>query len=163
MSEFDCGFQRENRCFRYRAGGILTHDGKVLFVKSNFGDYFYIVGGAVEMGERSDVCAVREIFEETGIKADIDRLAVVCENFFHGVGGVIDGCDCHTIEFYYLLSASDADICVCRELNDEGEQLVWLPLEEIPNSDIKPTFIKECIDDIVHGSGMLHIIEERDR
>ena len=163
MSEFDCGFQRENRCFRYRAGGILTHDGKVLFVKSNFGDYFYIVGGAVEIGERSDVCACREIFEETGIKPHIERLAVVCENFFCGVGGVIDGCDCHTIEFYYAMSASDEDISACRNIADDGEQLVWLPVEDIPGSNIKPTFIRERINEILNGSEIMHIIEDRDK
>ena len=33
--EYDCGFKKGNNWFRYRTGGILIHDNKMLFVKSN--------------------------------------------------------------------------------------------------------------------------------
>ncbi|MEE1504495.1 MAG: tetratricopeptide repeat protein, partial [Acutalibacteraceae bacterium] len=46
----------------------------------------------------------REVLEETGIEVKVDRLAVVLENFFKGVGGPIDGLDCHAVEFYYLVN-----------------------------------------------------------
>jgi 8-oxo-dGTP pyrophosphatase MutT (NUDIX family) len=71
----------------------------MLFVKSGIGDYYYMIGGAVHMGETSEKCIEREIFEEAGLNAHIDHLAVVCENFFKGIGGEIDGFDCHTLEF----------------------------------------------------------------
>lgn len=38
--EYDCGFKKGDNRFRYRTGGILIHDNKMLFVKSNFGDYY---------------------------------------------------------------------------------------------------------------------------
>lgn len=38
--EYDCGFKKGDNWFRYRTGGILIHDNKMLFVKSNFGDYY---------------------------------------------------------------------------------------------------------------------------
>lgn len=96
--KYDCGFQKENRWFRYRAGGIIIHDDKMLFVKSSIGDYYYMIGGGVHMGEASEKCIEREVFEEAGINASVGHLAVVCENFFKGKGGKIDGLDCHTIE-----------------------------------------------------------------
>lgn len=34
---------------------------------------------------------------------------------------------------------------------DEGEELVWIPIDEIPNSDIKPSFIKDYIREIING------------
>lgn len=43
--EYDCGFKKGDNWFRYRTGGILIHDNKMLFVKSNFGDYYYMIGG----------------------------------------------------------------------------------------------------------------------
>lgn len=54
----DCGFSKENYWFRYRACGFLIHNDKMLFVKSNFGDYYYMIGGGVRLGENSNKCAV---------------------------------------------------------------------------------------------------------
>ena len=84
---YDCGFMKEGNWFRYRAGGIVIKDHKMLFVKSAIGGYYYMIGGAVHMGETSEACIEREIFEESGIHAKVDHLAVVCENFFKGIGG----------------------------------------------------------------------------
>ena len=50
-----------NHWFRFRTGGIIIKDNKMLFVK----------------------------------------------NFFKGVGGAIDGFDCHTMEFYYLMTIQE--------------------------------------------------------
>ncbi len=56
---YDCGFEKGNNWFRYRTGGILIHDNKMLFVKSAVGDYYYMIGGGVHMGETSETCMVR--------------------------------------------------------------------------------------------------------
>ena len=159
--KYDCGFEKGNNWFRYRTGGILIHNNKMLFVKSAIGDY-YMIGGGVYMGEASDVCIEREVFEEAGIKACVDHLAVVCENFFEGKDGKIDGLDCHTIEFYYRMKIMD-DVSLCKCTTDEGEELVWLPIEDIKTSKIKPEFIKENINSIINGNQTIHVIEERDR
>ena len=53
----------------------------MLFVKCAVGDYYYMVGGGVHMGETSQACIEREVYEETGIHACAEHLAVVCENF----------------------------------------------------------------------------------
>ena len=34
--EYDCCMQKGTRRFRFRTGGILVHDGKMLFVKNGF-------------------------------------------------------------------------------------------------------------------------------
>ena len=161
--QYDCGFTKENNWFRYRTGGILVHDNKMLFVKSGIGGYYYMIGGGVHLGERSDKCIEREVFEESGIKAEADYLAVVCENFFRGHGGSIDGLDCHTIEFYYYLKFSDDEVKRCKSVTDSGEELVWLSIDEIKSNNIKPDCIKENIDMVLNGRQTLHIIEERDR
>jgi hypothetical protein len=48
-------------------------------------------------------------------------------------------------------------------MTDEGEQLVWLTLEKIKKSKIKPDFIKEQINEIISENKTIHVIEERDR
>lgn len=161
--KYDCGFGKGNNWFRFRTGGIIINNNKMLFVKSTIGDYFYMVGGGVQLGETSETCIEREIYEETGMHTCVERLAVICENFFKGVGGTIDGLDCHTIEFYYYMKVLDEDLKLCKNKTDDGEQLVWLPLEEIASKEIKPTFLKEIISNVINEINIIHIIEERDR
>ncbi|MBO7452362.1 MAG: NUDIX domain-containing protein [Clostridiales bacterium] len=157
----DCKFTCGSSYFRFRAGAFILNDGKMLFVKSNFGDYLYVTGGAVNMCETTEHCIIREIKEELGTDAKIERLAVITENFFRGVGGNIDGLDCHTIEFYYIISIENAD--GVRGMTDDGEELIWVPVEDIKNTNIKPSFITERMDEILGSHSILHIIEERDR
>ncbi len=158
----DCCFEKGGNRFRYRTGAILVHEGKMLFVHNRFGGYYYIPGGGVHMSETSASCIEREVLEETGMTVRAERLAVVCENFFRGKGGIIDGKDCHTIEFYYTMSPA-GDVSLCRTATDDGEELVWLPVEEIARSHIKPQFIRERITEILSSPFPLHIVEERDR
>lgn len=160
---YDCGFSKENNWFRYRAGGFLIHDNKILFVKSRIGSYYYMIGGGVHLGETSKQCIEREIYEESGIRAKADYLAVVCENFFKGKGGIIDGLDCHTLEFYYRMTMLDGKFNKWKFNTDDNEELVWLSIEEIEHSEIKPTFIKERIKEVLTNNITIHIVEEKDK
>ncbi len=155
MSE-DCGFTRNNAWFRYRAGAILVRDGRMLFVKSIYGGYYYMVGGAVQLGETSEECVERETFEETGVRCKADRLAIVCENLFRGHGGAIDEKDCHVLEFYYLVNAPAN--ATFNPANDEGEELVWVPLSEIADRDIRPAFLRTKLSEVFAGAPLIHVI-----
>ena len=37
---YDCGFQKENNWFRYRAAAIIVEDGCVLFAGNEVDDYY---------------------------------------------------------------------------------------------------------------------------
>lgn len=161
--KYDCAFVKDNYRFRYRTGAMIISENKMLFVKSKFGNYHYMIGGGVNLGETSKDCIEREIFEETGIHMQAQRLAAVCENFFKGDGGNIDGYDCHVLEFYYLMKFAQEDIISCPDTTDEGEQLVWLPVDKLADHLIKPDFIKERINEILCCDNTMHIVEERDR
>ena len=82
---------------------------------------------------------------------------------YGNIGGTIDGLDCHTIEFYYYMKILDDDLNLCKNKTDVGEELVWLPIEKIKESKIKPAFIKDYIHKIISESQTIHVIEERDR
>lgn len=152
----DCGFKDSECFFRYRAGGIIVKEDKMLFVESYAGNHFYMIGGGVRIGETSMACLEREKLEETGIKAKPDRVALVCENIFVGEGGSIDGLKCHTIEFYYVVSFADADNN--RDITDDGEKLVWIPIKDLTNYNIKPNFFRERIEEILTSEEIIHII-----
>ena len=53
-------------------------------VENDLFDHMYSVGGRIKFGETAEEAVVREVFEETGIQMEIDRLGFVYENFFPG-------------------------------------------------------------------------------
>ena len=46
---------------------------------------------------------------------------------------------------------------------DDGEELIYIPIEEIKTSYIKPNFITSHIAEIINSKKIIHIIEESDR
>ena len=49
--------------------------------------YYYSIGSGVHMGESAESAVLQEVFEETGIHHEIERLAVIHENFFNNNSG----------------------------------------------------------------------------
>ena len=78
--EYDCGFKKGDNWFRYRSGGILIHDNKMLFVKSNFGDYYYMIVGGVHLGETSEKC-----IERNRVSACMQIILQLCAKTFSKV------------------------------------------------------------------------------
>ena len=56
----DCCFVDGNKRFRYRACAIIIEDNEVLFAKNALDDYYYSIGGAVEVGETLEDAVKRE-------------------------------------------------------------------------------------------------------
>ena len=142
MGNIDCYLAKENFYFRYRTGAIIIRDRKMLFVKNALGGYYYMIGGAVHLGETSRDCIEREVFEETGVHCKAVRSAIICENFFSGdrLDERISGKKCHVLEFYYLMEAPE-DSAFTGE-TDTDEKLVWLPLDELDKYDVRPIMLK---------------------
>ena len=156
--EYNIAIRNDNRYFRFRAGAIVICDGKMLFIRNKYGDYLYMLGGAVQIGETTSACIEREIEEEAGVPVRVSHLAMVVENFFHGVGGTIDGYECHTLDFYYYMDADPDLIARCRTTTDDDEEIVWVPVDQIKDSNIKPVCVKEHIDEIMGSKDVIHII-----
>ena len=55
------------------------------------------------MGEKAEDAVVREVFEETGILYEIDRIAVIHENFFTDSSEFFKELNCHEIALYFLM------------------------------------------------------------
>lgn len=152
---YDCCFKKENNWFRYRAAAIIIEDGCVLFAGNEHEDYYYSIGGGVHMHERAEDAVRREVFEETGVHYEIDRLAVIHENFFDGEGGTLDGLHCHEIALYYLMKPRGT-----KELNSNSytygvkEEMHWIPIKDLDKYKAFPSFLKEYLcglhEEIVH-------------
>ena len=124
-----------------RAGAIIMKGGKLLMV-GNSRNYLYSVGGRIKFGETAEEAVVREVFEETGIKMEIDRLGFVHENYFYGDAPSNLNKLIYEISFFFYMKVPDTFAPV-RESFTEGsseERLVWVSLDD----DIKmyPEFFK---------------------
>ena len=155
----DCGFTKGEKWFRYRAAAIIIENDCVLFVGNENENYYYSVGGGVHMGETSEDAVVREVFEETGVKYEIDRLAVIHENFFNENTGSLKGLDCHEICFYYLMKPRGS-----QKLNSNSytlgykEEMHWLPIKDLGNYKAFPSFLKDYLKE--EHSEIVHIVTD---
>ena len=142
--EYDCGFTRDGRWFRYRATAIIIEEGCVLFAGNETADYLYSIGGGVHMGETAEDAVRREVLEETGVAYEIDRLAFIHENFFSDSAGSLSDLDCHEIAFYFLMKPRGT-----RELNSHSftqgvrETMHWIPISELDRYTAYPLFLRE--------------------
>lgn len=151
---YDYGFQKEQNWFRYRAASIIVEEGCVLFAGNERDNYYYSIGGGVHMNETAEEAVIREVFEETGVRYEVDRLAVIHENFFDGDGS-LDGLSCHEVAFYFLMKPRGT-----KELNSNSytggfkENMYWIPIEALDKHVAYPTFMKEYLakmpKEIVH-------------
>ena len=157
---FDCGFQKENNWFRYRAAAVIVEDGCVLFAGNANEDYLYSIGGGVHMNEKAEDAVRREVFEETGVHYEVERLAVIHENFFDGHGGSLDGFHCHEVAMYYLMKPRGTQKLHSDSYTYGGvkEEMHWIPIENLDKYKAFPTFLK----DYLSGSqeGILHIVTD---
>ena len=157
--EYDCSFQQENERFRYRAAAIILEDGCALFAGNGLEDYFYSIGGAVHMGETAEDAVRREVYEETGVEYEIDRLAVIHENFFCEKSGPLKGLDQHEVAFYFLMKPRGT-----KELHSNSytqgvkETMHWLPIEALDQYKAFPTFLKDYLS--VEHQGIEHIVTD---
>ena len=128
MKNMDLTIADSKHILNIRVAGIIIKDGRVLMVKNLRSDYIYSLGGRLKFGEDARTGVEREIYEETGIKLETDRLGFIHENFFIGSTPSKMGCEVYEITFYFYMKVPD-DFCVetgVETADDDRETLVWL-------------------------------------
>lgn len=144
---FDIGFTRENCWFRLRAAAIIIENGYVLFAKNENVDYYYSIGGGVHHNETTEDAVIREVFEETGVHYEIDRLAFIHENFCVGKqDDFLKGKKMHEVAFYYLMKprgTQELGSVNSYSLDGAVEKAYWLPIKELSKYKAFPHFFTE--------------------
>lgn len=146
--EYDCGFIREDKWFRYRAGAIIIEGGYVLFAGNEKDNYYYSIGGGVHIGESAEEAAKREVFEETGAIYEVKRLAFIHENFFGGDGS-LEGKKCHEVSLYFLMKPRGT-----RELHTNSytqgvkENMYWIPIDKLGDYKAYPMFFRDKLNNL---------------
>lgn len=125
-----------------RVGAIIMKDGKILMVGNERSDYLYSVGGRIKFGETAEEAVVREVFEETGVKMEIDRLGFVHEIYFYGDAPSNFGKVIYEISFFFYMKVSSDFSPISESFTEDNvkEHLKWVSFDE----DIKiyPDFFR---------------------
>jgi len=139
----DCRFISNDRYFQLRAGAVIVEEGCVLLAKNDAAEYYYSVGGGVKLMEYAEDAVKREVFEETGVEYEVDRLLFVHENFFVDEV-VLKDKKFHEISLYFLMKPQGK-----KDINKETycfagrEYMHWVPLEKLGELQVYPTFFKD--------------------
>lgn len=122
----DTTFKTDKGVFNYRVGAIILDGTKALMAYDPRHKQYYSVGGRVHFGESSEQAVLREVYEETGVKAEIDRLGFVHENFFE-----IDGMPFHELAFFYYIKPFDYGKINFEAVKCDGEseKILWVDLK----------------------------------
>ena len=138
----DMTVQCDDGLINIRVGAIILKDGKLLMVGNQRSNYLYSVGGRIKFGETAEQAVVREVYEETGVKMEIDRLGFIHENYFSdnvklGVDKLI-----YEISFFFYMKVPDDFSPKCDSFTDGGakEFLKWISLSD--EQKIYPDFFK---------------------
>lgn len=119
------------------AGCILIQEDHVLLVKLNYGPAkgaWILPGGMVEVGEKPDTAAARELFEETGVKAVATNLVALRHR--------IEPKDRANIYFVFIAKALEekrvSEYKLAWPMEEIQEARFWPIDEALSSNDIRP-------------------------
>lgn len=124
----DCMVAIDGGFLNVRVGAIIMKDHEFLMVGNERQDYLYSVGGRVKFGETAEEAVIREVYEETGVKMEIDRLGFIHENFFYGDDSIRKNKLIYEISFYFYMKVPDDFEPKCESVTADNcrEKLVWV-------------------------------------
>lgn len=149
----------DNGLLNIRVGAIIMKDGKILMVGNKIQpEYLYSVGGRIKFGETAEEAVIREVYEETGIQMEVDRLGFVHENYFYGDVASNLGKLIYEISFFFYMKVPEnfEPISQSFKEDDHAEFLQWIT----PDSPIKyyPEFFRT---ELAHPQlGVKHFVSD---
>ena len=157
----DILFKSDNMNFSFRVGAVIIHNSNVLMVKNENYPYYYPVGGGVQFGETSEEAVLREVWEETGVNLEIDRLIFIHENIFSAT--FVNDLPFYELRLFYLMKTNDdIENIVCNSSGLDGgrETLHWLPVDKLSEYPAFPEFYKSELYDLPNK--VKHFITKND-
>jgi 8-oxo-dGTP diphosphatase len=117
---------------QYRlATGVLIREGRLLMVASDYANHaqplWNLPGGRQQVGELLAETAVREVFEETGLRVEAEEIAYVSESY--------DG-DTHFLNVAFVVRLVEGGVALRQAQGDTAHQdhvvaAEWVPIDEV--------------------------------
>jgi len=141
--------KQKTRTFQMRIAGLAFRNGHVLVHRAAHEKFWTFPGGRAEVGEASADTLKREMMEELGLEAQVDRLLWSVENFFH-----YERRDWHEFGLYYLmhlpetLGFHESDIIHRIQDGNNALEFKWVLAtpDALKKLDIPPYFIADEIE-----------------
>ena len=123
--------------YTVRSRAVIIHEGKLLVVHHPGRDFYALPGGHLDPGESPKECMERELMEELGTEAVVDRLLYVYT--------YVNKAGIHSVEFFFEITNS-ADYITHEEKEKthahEIDEVRWVG----PEDDVRllpPEFFEE--------------------
>ncbi|MFG2848964.1 NUDIX hydrolase [Kitasatospora sp. NPDC048296] len=122
------------------AGAVVREDGRILAIQRADNGAWEPPGGVLELSETVEDGVRREVYEETGIKVSVERLAGVYKNVTRGIVALVFRC--------HPEGGSE-------QLSDESTAVAWLTPEEI--AERMGEVYAVCLLDALQGERAPHV------
>jgi 8-oxo-dGTP diphosphatase len=104
---------------------VFNDAGEVLLAQRADNGHWSIIAGMLDPGEQPADGMLREIMEETGVRATVDRLAGVALHEVTYPNGDL----CHMANTWFRCTAVDGE---ARVNDEESLSVAWFPLDRLP-------------------------------
>ncbi|HEY1015865.1 MAG TPA: NUDIX domain-containing protein [Herpetosiphonaceae bacterium] len=125
---------------------IVLHEDKILLIRTKQGvQNWRCPGGGLEPGESLAECAAREVLEETGIRAEIGRVAFLREWIVHPPPPGSPGESRHGFGlevYFYAEPLEPGALGAPLQAEEDDYPPEWLPLAAVPGLSLWPTELK---------------------
>ncbi len=123
--------------------GVLLIRGKhLLLIKRKYNPdagYWSIPGGHLDLGERVEVAAEREAFEETGFKVKVSKLAGIINKIMYDDDGKIEY---HYVLLNYFVKQIDSNISQPPVAADDALEAKFVPFIQLKNFKLSDSLIE---------------------
>ncbi|WP_414043424.1 NUDIX hydrolase [Macrococcus sp. EM39E] len=133
------------------AGIILEQNGKILLEQRADNGLWGIPGGLIEIGEKVQDAAIREVTEETGLfPKEVELFGI-----YSGEDYIVtypNGDEVYSVSIVFYTKEFDGELTI----SDESKQLRFISRKEMKDIEINPPH-KEFVNDWFEGNKELNI------
>ena len=138
--------KNDNFDFKFRVSGIFIKDNKILLVDMDDSGFLCLLGGHVELGEKTENALIRELLEETKKKIKIKKYLGVMENYFVNKYSI----KIHEICFYYLIDfVEDIKLNNFIVFEDDNAKTKleyhFIDIKDVDKYDVRQSILKEMV------------------
>lgn len=143
----DISFEAGGSKFNYRVCAVIIKDKKILAMTDERSPYYYLPGGRVKFGETAENAVLRELYEELGIYAKINRPLWINQAFFAEETG---STEYHELCIYFLVDMrgeelADKGSCFSLKEGRDINTFEWLTFDSLNGKHFYPEFLKKEI------------------
>ena len=159
----DCKFLTVEGLFNYRVAGVFVHEGRLLAMKDDGIDHYYLPGGRVKMHETTAEALCREVGEELYVGARPLRPLWLNEAFFENAGKRV-----HELALYWLAELeweklpSLAGSFDLTDTDGVTHHFTWLEPEQVRAAHIYPLVLKDQFPALPQSLTLVSDIQQRE-